>query len=246
MAWLKKPAPTWLLLVAIIGIALATNFNGITTTLKTALLPKPDFTLTASPNPAPVLEEGQGYRQHGTIIKIGAQNDFTGTVNIAVSSLPPGLYFWISGPGSAFFPGPEQSVNLTFTTTLIGDYPVVVTGVSGGLSHSLTVTVMAQGLTLGPNSITVPQGSSTSSKVTVTSLNGLAGNFTVSYAPETPPHIDPGFEASGTPSIIIAADGTATLTITIITTAQFYQGFLSIAITTPLGIRGLVLPIVAA
>lgn len=245
MFWLRKAVPVWLLLIVVIGIVVAANFSLIATSLKTAFSPKPDFTLTASPNPAPILVGSSTH--HGTMIKIGAVNGFAGEVDTTISSSSEGLIISASGGESAFFPGPDQNFNLTFVTSIgIGNYSVMVTGTSGKLSHSVNVSVVAQGLALDPRQINVTSGSTTVSKVTIASLNGLAGDFGVYYAPEVPPTINPEFSVSGTSNVVLAAGRNSTLTITVTSVLGFRGASLAVGVITPLGDVGIVLTIVAA
>src|SRR2546428_795177 len=90
-------------------------------------------------------------------------------------------------------------------------------------------------LTANPSPIKVPPASSSTVSVTLTSLNGLAGNFTTSF------HQNSGFYwgASGIPtSILIRPGGTTTFTITITTQPQFGGGSSTLDFDTPLGSTG--------
>lgn len=77
----------------------------------------------------------------GVVISVSSVNGFTGNINLAVSSLSPGLT-------SSFGTATGSSLPLVFaagSTASVGTFTVTVSGTSAGLSHSvsLLVTVVA-------------------------------------------------------------------------------------------------------
>ena len=235
---LRKSVPAWLILVAIIGTAASISVY-VATNLKTTAS-QPDFSLTASPNRETLLNGSRGY---WSTITVGAANNFTGIVSMAVS-FPNGVnvrLLKVDGSNqidvSQVLLGRDQSLNLTISAANAGNYSLVVTGTSGRLSHSVTVNIIARGLALStnPSPIKISPASSSTVSVTLTSLNGLAGNFTTSF------HQNSGFYwgASGIPtSILIRPGGTTTFTITITTQPQFGGGRSTLDFDTPLGSTG--------
>jgi hypothetical protein len=72
-------------------------------------------------------------------VTITPSNGFTGTVTLSVSGLP-------SRASASFSPNPATaSSTLTVSTsngTAAGSYTLVITGVSGGLTHTTMVTLV--------------------------------------------------------------------------------------------------------
>ena len=243
---LRKSVPAWLLLVAIIGAAASISIY-VATNLKTTAS-QPDFSLTANPNRETLLNGSDG--PYWSTITVGAANNFTGIVSMAVSS-PNGVNGRLirvdAGSQidvSQVLLGRDQSLNLTISAAIAGNYSLVVTGTSGKLSHSVTVNVIARGLALStnPSPIKISPASSITVSMTLTSLNGLAGNFTTFFLKNT------GFYwgVSGIPtSILIGPGGTTTFTITITTQSQFLGGSSTLNFYTPLGRAAFVLYVFA-
>jgi serine protease AprX len=105
-------------------------------TLTVTAPPLADFSLSASPS-------SQMISRHGASVTYGVtispSNGFTGTVTLSVSGLP-------SRANAGFSPNPATtSSTLTVSTsngTTAGSYTLVITGVSGGLTHTTTVTLV--------------------------------------------------------------------------------------------------------
>jgi hypothetical protein len=102
----------------------------------TAPPPPLDFSLSASPNSRSVGHHG------GTVtytVTITPSQGFTGMVNLSVTGLP-------SRASASFSPNPAMtSSTLTVTTgnrTTIKSYTLVITGISGSLTHTTTVTLV--------------------------------------------------------------------------------------------------------
>src|SRR5437762_9939996 len=78
---------------------------------------------------------GQGTSYNITVAPTGG---FTGSVTLSVSGLP-------TGAGGTFSPNPTTNSSTlsvtTAATTPIGNYTLTITGVSGSLSHTTTVTL---------------------------------------------------------------------------------------------------------
>ncbi len=95
----------------------------------------PDFTLSGSPGSQTVIQ-GSG-SSYGIIV--GPTGGFTGQVSLSVSGLPVGA-------NASFSPNPAAaSSSLSVTTsasTPVGTYLLTITGVSGSLTHTTTVTLV--------------------------------------------------------------------------------------------------------
>src|SRR5262245_13815554 len=170
-----------------------------------------NFSLSASPASLSLTQGTSGT----STITISPVNGFNGSVSLSASGLPAGVTASFN-PSSA-----TTSSTLTFTassTATTGTATVVVSGNSGTLSHtttiSLTVNVPAQpnfSLSASPASLTVKQGSSATSTITVSPVNGFSGSVALSAS---------GLPAGVTPSINpSSATSSSTLTLTASTTA---------------------------
>ena len=149
-------------------------------TLVVSPTPTPDFTLSASPSSQTVV---QGSPTSYTVTETPT-NGFTGSVTLSVSGLP-------SGAAGTFSPNPTTNTStLTVTTTAstaTGSYPLTITGVSGSLSHTTSVTLVVNApadfsLSTAPASQTVAAGSSTTYTVTITRTGGFTGAVALSVA----------------------------------------------------------------
>src|SRR5208282_5369943 len=134
---------------------------------------------------------------------------FSGSVTLSASGLP-------SGVTAAFNPNPATTTStLTLTasgTAATGTVTVTITGVSGSLTHTTTITLTVNPLgnftlTASPKTLTVAQGSSGISTMTINPTNSFDQDVTLS--------------ASGLPSGVTAsfspnpAAFTSTLTLTV-------------------------------
>jgi hypothetical protein len=109
---------------------------------------------------------------------------FTGSVHLTLSNLPKGVTATIS-------PNPTtQSSTVTLTassTAALGQYNVLITGTSGSQSSStyFPISIYVPTFTLSGYSVTVSQGSITTTPITVNQEYGFSGNvsFAVSGLP---------------------------------------------------------------
>jgi hypothetical protein len=181
----------------------------------------PDFSLSASPSSLSITQGTSG----SSTITVTPSGGFTGSVTLSTSALP-------SGVTATFGTNPTTGTSvLTFTassTATTGTSSITVTGVSGSLTHttsvSLTVSAPAQpdfSLSASPSSLTVKQGTSGSSTITETDLNGFTGSVTLSTS-ALPSGVTASFGTNPTTSTSTltftasstATTGTSTITIT--------------------------------
>jgi hypothetical protein len=182
----------------------------------------PDFSLSASPSSLTVTQGTSG----NSTITVNPSGGFTGSVTLSVSSALP------SGVTATFGTNPTTSTSvLTLTassTATTGTVAVTVTGTSGSLTHTtnvnLTVNAPAQpdfSLSASPASLTVKQGTSGSSTITVTDLSGFTGSVTLSNS-ALPSGVTAAFGTNPTTSTSVltftasatATTGTSTITVT--------------------------------
>jgi hypothetical protein len=149
--------------------------------------PVPDYSVSATPASQTVIQ-GAGTSYTATVTPV---NGFTGTVTFSVTGLPAGAAGTFN-PTSVTNSGNSTLSVTTSTTTPTGSYPLTITGTSGSLSHSASVTLVVNpaptpnfSLSATPASQTVTQGAGTSYTATVTPSNGFTGtvSFTVSGLP---------------------------------------------------------------
>ncbi|HET6934398.1 MAG TPA: hypothetical protein VFI72_06125 [Candidatus Angelobacter sp.] len=140
----------------------------------------PNFTLSASPSSVSVTQGSSG----SSTITVTPSGGFTGSVTLSTSALP-------SGVTASFGTNPTtSSSSITFTassTATTGTSTITITGTSGSLTHttsiSLTISAPASpnfALSASPSSLTVKQGTSGSSTISVTDQNGFTGSVTLS------------------------------------------------------------------
>src|SRR5512146_2375672 len=140
----------------------------------------PNFSLSASPASLSVTQGSSG----SSTITVTPSGGFTGSVTLSTSALP-------SGVTASFGTNPTTGSSvLTFTassTATTGTSSITVTGTSGTLTHttSVSLTIVAPAapdfsLSASPTSLTVKQGTSGSSTITETDLNGFTGSVSLS------------------------------------------------------------------
>ncbi len=189
------------------------------------ILPPPNntanFSLSASPTSVSVAQGSGG----SSTITVTPSGGFTGSVSLSNSALP-------SGVTATFGTNPTTGSSvLTFTasaTATTGTSSITVTGTSGTLSHttsvSLTVTGVATpnfSLSASPASLTVKQGTSGGSTVTVTPSGGFTGSVTLSNS-ALPSGVTAAFGTNPTTGSSVltftasstATTGTSTITVT--------------------------------
>lgn len=189
------------------------NNNSIIIHTMTVGNPPPDFSISATPS-SQTIAPGNHTTTYTTTIS--ALNGFTDAVSPSVSGLPAGATARFI-PASAVNPKTWALMVSTTTTTAAGSYTMTITGTSGTLSHSTTVTLVVQGppdfsISASPTSQTVTPGNNTTYTTSISALNGFAStvNLSVSGLPT-------GATASISPSSI-SGSGSATLTVSTATT----------------------------
>lgn len=101
-----------------------------------AVNPPPNFTLTASPSGQSVIAGNSA----NFTVSTGSVSGFAGNVALSISGLPAGAVATLTPASVAV--GSSSTLHLsTSTGTPLGNYPLVITGVSGGLSHNATVVL---------------------------------------------------------------------------------------------------------
>ena len=207
-----------------------------TVSLTVSATAPPDFSLSASPSNLTVVQGSNG----SSTITVAPQNGFSGSVSLSASSLPSGIT-------ASFNPASTTTTSsLTLTassTAATGTSTITITGASGSLSHTTTVSLAVNvpanfSLSASPGSLTVAQGSSGSSTITVAPQNGFSGSVSLS-ASGLPSGVTASFNptsATTTSSLTLTASTTAatgTSTVTITGTSGSLTHTTSVSLTVP-------------
>ncbi|MFI5087479.1 MAG: protease pro-enzyme activation domain-containing protein [Terriglobales bacterium] len=180
---------------------------------------QPDFTVAAVTGTANVVQGATAQYS----ITVTSANGFVGAVSLAVTGLP-------AGATPAFNPNPvsitcaaAQSSVLQVTTTsstAVGTYPLTVTAVEGGLTHTVPLSLTVTSATppdfqasVSPTSLTLTAGTTANvgaSTLTISALNGFTGSVNLSCSV---PSSLPGTTCSVSP-VSVTNSGTATVTVT--------------------------------
>jgi len=174
-------------------------------TLVVTNLGVPDFSVSATPSSQNITIGGSTTYT----VNVASLNGFGGNVALSVSGLP-------ANAGGNFSPstitGGSGASTLSITTatnTPSGNYTLTVSGVSGSLTHSNTVTLVLNDFSFSvtPSSQTVTVGGNTNYTVNVGNINGFGGtvNLTANGLPG-------GATASFNPTSINSI-GSSTMTI---------------------------------
>ena len=178
------------------------------------------FTISATPASQPVaVGSGTSYT-----VNVASVGGFSGNVSLGVAGLP-------SGAGGAFNPtsvAAPGSSTLTVTTavsTPTGNDTLTITGTSGSLMNSSTVTLAVNDFTVStaPASQTVAAGNSTNYTVTIGNDNGFTGTVGL-----TAGGLPSGATASFNPTSVNSV-GSSTLTVS--TTASTPTGTNTLSVT---------------
>jgi hypothetical protein len=134
----------------------------------------PDFAISAGPTSATVNAGADG----ASTITIAPLNGFSGTVSLAVTTNSTSLSCSLS---STTITGGSGSSNLSCTGSLAGNYLATVTGTSGALSHSTTVTYHLQDFkeTTSPTTVSVTVNTAGISSISITPVNGFSASVTL-------------------------------------------------------------------
>lgn len=183
--------------------------------------PSPNFALSASPASLTVTQGSSG----NSTITVTPSGGFTGSVNLSASGLP-------SGVTATFGTNPATSTSVlslaASSTATTGTFAVTITGTSGTLTHTTTISLTVKpvaspnfSLSTSPSSVTVVQGNSGNTAISVTPSGGFTGSVSLS-ASGLPSGVTATFGTNPTTSTSVltftasaaAATGTATVTIT--------------------------------
>ena len=143
----------------------------------------PDFSLVATPSAATTAPGGNTT----LTLTVAAQNGFAADVALSVSGLPATATASLSPNTVTSGSGGSQLTIATSASIAAGTYPLTITASSGSLSHTLGVSLVVTapadfGIAAAPSSVTTTAGSNAAYTVTISSLNGFAGNVALSLS----------------------------------------------------------------
>src|ERR1700682_2744716 len=166
-------------------------------TLVVQAAPTPDFSLGATPASQTVTQGAST----SYVVSINRAGGFAGSVTLSVSGLPAGAAGSFSPNDTA---GNSSTMSVTTSTsTPAGSYPLTITGTSGTLTRTTSVTLGVNAPAVGDftlsgaTSVSIKQGTSGSSIIAITRtgglsggcsfpLSGLPGGTTGAFSPSTP------------------------------------------------------------
>ena len=166
------------------------NANAMTEFFKTA---SADFSLSANPVALPLQAGNTGT----AAITLSSLSGFSGTVVLSGSGSPTGLTMSLSPSSVTLSSGGTATSTLSVSSLNSGTYSVTVTGTSGSLTHSTTLTVtvspgsvlLASDAALGPSSIATAGGQKLildSAGKMITTYVDSSGRIALSYANSDP------------------------------------------------------------
>jgi hypothetical protein len=201
-----------MVLLAIIGTA-----SAITATLYLpGLILGPNFVIQANPASRTILvdEGGRGNATHQSLfpwedlfnITVSSIHSFNGVISESAAfptgftvvflhntnppNLPPNPTPFT--PDAIPLANTPQTIGLTAQAAFIGNYTVIVTASSGSISHSVRLSIIVQGLGIrvSPAPLIMTPPSTANIDLTLTSLNGIEGNFSIAPDYNCDPAVD--------------------------------------------------------
>jgi hypothetical protein len=198
----------------------------------------PSFTLASSVANVNVAAGSAGT----ATISVAPQGSFGGTVALTAAGLPAGVT-------ASFSPA---STNATSTLTLTAASSTApkasqftLKGTSGSLTATLTITVTVTpapdfALTLAPGSLSVVEGATGTSAISITATNGFTGNVALS-ASALPSGVTASFSALGNSGLLLgtfvaagsAVAGTSQVTVTATSGSLSHSAVLKLTVVAP-------------
>ena len=208
------------------------------TTISLTVNPQGNFTLAASPSSLTIVQGASGT----TTISVNEVNGFNSSVSLAASGLPAGVT-------ASFNPASTTGTSTLALTAsgsaTTGAATVTITGIAGNLTSSTALSLIVNPppsftLSASPNSLTINQGGSGASTITVSPLNGFNGSVALSASglPSGVTHAFSPTSTAGTSTLTLTASSTAT-TGTVTVTITGTSGALTKTTTLSLTVRAL-------
>ena len=100
--------------------------------------PKPDFTFAVNP---PTLLATIGAASPPAVISVAAENNFSGSVTVAITGLPDGVTSSPQSPITVAAGGSQEVTFLASSSEALGDIPLQLTASGGGFSKNGSLTL---------------------------------------------------------------------------------------------------------
>ena len=192
--------------VTVNGVAGTISHSVVVSFMVTSPPPVPDFAVSSSQASLRVVQGSLG----ASSITLTSLTGFAGNISLAATLSASSLSASLGSSLVILSPGGTGTTTLTVSTissTPAGTYSASVSGISGSLSHSVTISVIVVLppdflLASSPSSINIPAGSSGSVTLTLTSLNSFTGSFALTATPPSS-----GFGLSFSPTSVALASG---------------------------------------
>ena len=166
----------------------------------------PEFALSATPASQTVTQGGST----SYTLAISPLGGFSGAVSLSATGLP-------AGANASFSPNPATNSSTMSVSTGVavptGTFPVTITGTSGALTHTTSVTLVVNpppmpgfSLAASPASQSIPRGGTTIYTVNITRTGGSTGTVSLSVS-----GLPSGVTASFSRNPAAAASSTLTL-----------------------------------
>jgi hypothetical protein len=190
--------------------------------------PSPDFTISLNPTSLTVQQGSSGTTQ----LTIASLNGFAGTVSLALAGAPSGVTL---SPSSVDVPeGGSVTRSLTLAvdpTVDPGTYGFQVKATGGGLTKTANLSLRVTAapdftVSLDPESLTVQQGSSGTTTLTITPQNGFSGAVNLSLVDENGNPV-PGITLSPT-GVSVAGSSPVTQDLTVSVAGSVVAGTYSL------------------
>jgi subtilase family serine protease len=172
-------------------------------TITVTVNPAGDYTLSASPSSLSVVQGAKGT----STITVNPLSGFDGSVSLSATGLPSAV---TAGFNPSSTTGASTLTLTASSTAALGTFSITITGNSGGLSHSTSVSLTVAAppnfaISASPNSLSLARGGKVTSTISITPQNGFTGAVSLSAA-----RLPRGVTASFNPS---STTGVSTLTL---------------------------------
>jgi uncharacterized membrane protein len=189
--------------------------------------PPPDFSLAATPSSTSMIAGSTA----SFTVTVKSLSGFGGDVGLSLTGLSPSQGTTTFAPATVTGGAGVSTLTIATAASLPpGTYGVTITGASGGISHSVGVTVVVTQdftLAISPSSLSLARGQSGSYTISVGSLGGFRGSvsFSISGLPS-------GATATFSRNSVVAP---GSVTLTVRTKSSTTRGTFTLKITAKSG-----------
>lgn len=211
-----------------------TGFSNTLAATLTVSVTVTDFTIAANPT---TVRFAAGLTNTSTIT-VTSINGFAGTITLSATSLPNGAAATFSPASVTLTAGGSATTTATIRSASAGTYSVFIRGQNSNDLRAVRVTAIVYDFTisLNPTSATIHKGygSSTSSTVTLTSLNGFSGTITLTTQLSPRTNNAPSVSLNPT-SLTVGPNGSVTATLTVSVNSSTTKGTYTVTVTATRG-----------